>query len=261
MVVADLHVHTTNSDGELEPSAVPQAAVAGGVSVVAITDHDRLVPSMERPVTEIDGVTVIHGIELRVEENGQRVDLLGYGVQPTEALCGELDRLQTNRIERATEITERIEHRTGVALDLELEPGVGRPHIARAIERSEIDCDYQGAFDRLIGVDSPCFVPRRVPSFERGRALLADACGLVSLAHPLRYEDRDRALSLTAALDGVEYHYDYGREVDLHPVERVIRANDLVVTGGSDAHNRTLGRAGLSEEEYHAFREQCERSD
>lgn len=255
MVVADLHVHTTNSDGELEPNAVPRAAAAGDVSVVAITDHDRLVPSLEAPVAEIDGVTVIHGIELRVEENGQRVDLLGYGVQPTDALCTELDRLQADRIERAKEIIARVERRTGVALDLDLKPGVGRPHIARAIERSTIDCDYQGAFDRLIGNDGPCFVPRRVPSFERGQALLAESCGLVSLAHPLRYDDTAAALALTADLDAVEYHYDYGHEVDLDPVERVIDANDLVITGGSDAHGRTLGEAGLSREEYRRFRD------
>lgn len=261
MVVADLHVHTTNSDGALAPDAVPHAAAAGGVSVVAITDHDRLLPSMEQPIVEVDGVTIIHGIELRVDEGEQQIDLLGYGASPTEALCSEIDRLQTNRIERAKEITERVERQTGVALDLELEPGVGRPHIARAIERSEIDCDYQAAFDQLIGDDCPCFVPRRIPSFERGRELLADACGLVSLAHPLRYEDQERALSLTGALDGVEYHYDYGHEVDLRPVERTVRANDLVVTGGSDAHDRTLGRAGLSDTEYRRFRERCKRSD
>ncbi|UPM41727.1 PHP domain-containing protein [Halocatena salina] len=259
MVVADLHVHTTNSDGALEPDAVPKVAAMAGVSVVAITDHDRLVPFLNAPVKEIGGVTVIHGIELRVERNGQQIDLLGYGVRPTEALCAEIDRLQENRIERANEIVERIERRTGVTLDIELQPGVGRPHIARAIEQSAIDCDYHAAFDRLIGDDCPCFVPRRVPSFERGHTLLKDACGLVSLAHPLRYDDQDRALSLAAALDGVEYHYDYGRDVDLQPVERTIRENDLVVTGGSDAHDRTLGRAGLSEAEYHRFRTRCRR--
>ncbi len=257
MVVADLHVHTTNSDGELEPGAVPKAAAAGGVSVAAITDHDRLIPSLSAPIEEIDGVTIVHGIELRVEANGQRIDLLGYGVRPTDALSAELDRLQADRIERAEEIKERVERRTGVALDFDVHPGVGRPHIARAIERSAIDCDYQGAFDRLIGNDGPCFVPRSVPSFGRGRALLADACGLVSLAHPLRYGDPAAALALTADLDGVEYHYDYGRAVDLAPVERAIDANDLVVTGGSDAHDRTLGRAGLDREEYHRFRDRC----
>jgi predicted metal-dependent phosphoesterase TrpH len=256
MVVADLHVHTTNSDGQLEMEEVPEAAATAGVDVVAITDHDRLNPVLQTPVTHVDGVTVVHGIELRVEAKGERVDLLGYGTTPTDALRVELDRLQTDRIERATAIVECVEEHTGTTLDFDPERGVGRPHIAHAIEESAINHDYQGAFDHLIGDGGPCYVPRQIPSFERGLELLREACGLVSLAHPLRYADPETALSLTAHLDGVEYHYDYDREVDLRPVERAIREHDLVITGGSDAHDRTLGRTGLNHEEYRAFREQ-----
>lgn len=256
MVVADLHVHTTNSDGQLGIEEIPEAATTAGVDVVAITDHDRLNPDLGTPVAHMDGVTVVHGIELRVEANGERVDLLGYGVTPTDALRAELDRLQNDRIERAAAIVECVEDRTGKSLDFEIERGIGRPHIARAIEESAIDHDYQGAFDNLIGDDRPCYVSRQIPSFERGLELLQEACGLVSLAHPLRYADPEAALSLTADLDGVEYHYDYDHEVDLRPVEKMIRKHDLVITGGSDAHDRTLGRDGLNREEYQAFREQ-----
>lgn len=255
MVVADLHVHTTNSDGVLATTEVPEAATAGGVSVVAITDHDRLNPELTQPVEEVDGVTVIHGIELRVESTAGRVDLLGYGVEPTEALRAEIGRLQTDRIERAAAIVDCVERRSGVALDLDPKPGVGRPHVARAIEESAIDCGYQEAFDRLIGAEGPCFVSRNVPSFERGRTLLSEACAVVSLAHPLRYDDPETALALTTTLDGVEYHYDYGREVDLSPIEQAIREHDLTVTGGSDAHNRTLGQTGLNQQEYQTFRD------
>lgn len=257
MVIADLHVHTTNSDGELEPSEVPGAAAAAGVRVVAITDHDRL-GDQSVPITHVEGVTIVHGIELRVEESGERFDLLGYGVTPTDALQTELDRLQADRIERAGEIIARVEEHTGVPLDLTPQKGIGRPHIARAIEQSTIDDDYQGAFDTLIGNDCPCFVPRSVPSFERGLELLNGACGLVSLAHPLRYDNPTAALSLTADLDGVEYHYDYGREVDMRPVEQAIQEHNLVITGGSDAHDRTLGRAGLNRDEYRTFRDRID---
>lgn len=258
MVVADLHVHTTNSDGQLEISEVPGAATRSGVRVVAITDHDRLNPDLQVPITHINGVTLIHGIELRVEGNKERIDLLGYGVTPTDALCAELDRLQEDRIERAEEIVERVEEYTGMSLDFTPDRGVGRPHIARAIERSAIDYDYHGAFENLIGDDGPCYVSRRVPSFDRGLELLDEACGLVSLAHPLRYDDPAAELSLAVDLDGVEYHYEYSHAVDVRPVERAVREHNLVITGGSDAHDRTLGRAGLSRDEYRAFRDSIE---
>ncbi len=255
-VFADLHVHTTNSDGELQLDQISAAAREADVSVVAVTDHDRLNPDLAAPVGTIDGVTVVHGIELRVEApHGERVDLLGYGVSPTDALGEELDRIQADRIERGRELIERVEDRLGIELDLEPRAGLGRPHVARAIDdHPNTGYGYEGAFDELIGDDGPCFVPREVTDFERGVELLEAACGLVGLAHPYRYDDPEAALGLTRHLDAVERYYPYGREVDPRPVERAIAEHDLVPTGGSDAHERRLGLAGLSKPEYRHFR-------
>jgi predicted metal-dependent phosphoesterase TrpH len=257
MVVADLHVHTTNSDGTLTLDTLPDAARRARVDVVAITDHDRTHPDLGTPVTVVDGLTVVHGIELRVDSPAGRVDLLGYGLTRTDALVSELDRLQRNRVERAREIVDCVQDRLGVSLSVPLEAGVGRPHIARAIADSDADCDYREAFAELIGDDCPCFVAREIPDFKTGRTLLTDACGLVALAHPFRYADPEAALGLTAELDGVERYYDYDREVDPRPVERVIERNDLVATGGSDAHDDRLGLAGLGRREYGRFRSAC----
>jgi predicted metal-dependent phosphoesterase TrpH len=254
MVVADLHVHTTNSDGTLTLETLPAAAREAGVDVVAVTDHDRLNPGLQTPIAVLDGLTVVHGIELRVESPAGQVDLLGYGARRTDALVKELSALQQNRIERARAIVEQVEDRLDVSLDIEFEPGIGRPHIARAIDESEADYDYGAAFADLIGDDCPCYVARDILDFETGRALLSEACGLVGLAHPLRYPDPDAALELTAQLDAVERWYPYGREVDTRPVERALDAHDLVPIGGSDAHDETLGVAGLDSGAYQRFR-------
>ncbi|WP_248895745.1 PHP domain-containing protein [Haloplanus halobius] len=252
-VVADLHVHTTASDGQLSLSTLPGAARRGGVDVVAVTDHDRLHPGLDAPVTTREGVTVIRGIELRVETPTQRVDLLGYGVRETEALRTELNHIQTDRVRRARRMTERVEARLDVDLAVAFEDGVGRPHIARAIAESDADCGYQEAFDRLIGNDGPCYVPRDVPPAERGVRLLRAACAVVSLAHPFRYDETDAALELAADLDAVERYYPYDREVDETRLDRVIDRHDLLATGGSDAHDERLGVAGLSADAYARF--------
>jgi hypothetical protein len=249
-VVADLHVHTTASDGRLTVPELPAAARRAGVDVVAVTDHDRLQPELDAPVTTLDGVTVIRGIELQVETATGRVDLLGYGVRETPALEAELDRIQTDRIERAQRMAERVEDRLDVSLDVSFDPGVGRPHVARAVDASEADCDYAGAFERFIGDDGPCYVSRVVPSVERGLDLLADASAVVSLAHPFRYADPDAALDLAPDLDAIERYYPYGRPVDETRLDEVIEAHDLLATGGSDAHDRRLGLAGLSATAY-----------
>lgn len=251
MVYADLHVHTRRSDGTLTPETIPDAARAADVEVVAVTDHDRYHPDFGGPVLERDGITLIHGIELRVEAPVGRVDLLGFGLEPTADLRAEADRIQRDRRERGRAIVECVEDCLGVELDVEIREGLGRPHVARAIDdHPDTDVDYDAAFAELIGNDEPCFVARDVPSFDRGRAILDEACGIVGLAHPFRYEDPEAAVSLTADLDAVERYYPYGRPIDESLVEDAVREHDLLVTGGSDAHDRSLGSAGLSAADY-----------
>jgi len=264
-VVADLHVHTTNSDGSLTLEALPAAARRASLEAVAVTDHDRFHPALDAPVSTRDGLTVIHGIELRVEAGDQRVDLLGYGLDPTPALRDEVERLQSDRVERGTAIVECVEERLGVDLGVEPTEGFGRPHVARAIaDHADAPYDVQGAFDDLIGDGRPCYVARDVPSFERGRELLAESCAFVGLAHPLRYDDPAAALELTRHLDAVERWYPYGRQdedspddvaaVDQTAVDRAIAEYDLLATGGSDAHDDHLGRAGVGREAYEPIR-------
>jgi len=259
MVYADLHVHTTRSDGTLDPDAVVPAARDAGLAAVAVTDHDRLHPDLP-PVSDHGDVELVHGIELRVETQVEQIDLLGYGVTPTDALTDELDRLQRDRFERGRRIIENVERALSVDLDLEPREGLGRPHIARAVV-SHPDTEYDdisAVFDDLIGDDGPCFVARDVTPFADGVDLLRDACALVGLAHPLRYDDPDAALARCDVLDAVELHYPYDRPVGNDPdggtelVERAIAEHDLLPTGGSDAHGTELAKAGLSEDEYAA---------
>jgi predicted metal-dependent phosphoesterase TrpH len=264
MAYADLHVHTTNSDGTLTIDEVPDAARDAGVSAVAVTDHDRLHPGLDQPVQERDSVELIHGIELRVETDSQRVDLLGYGVIRTDALKAECERIQRDRVERGRRIIENVETELGVTLDLEPREGLGRPHIARAtVDHPDTNYDEMDAvFADLIGDGGPCFVARDVPDFDTAVDLLREACGVVGLAHPLRYPDPEAALALCSDLDAVERHYPYDRPVGQSPddhgralVEQTIDEFDLLATGGSDAHDRTLGKAGLDRDEYAAVRD------
>jgi len=255
MVVADLHVHTTNSDGSLTMDTLAPAAAGANLEAVAVTDHDRLHPELDAAVVALDDITVIHGIELRVQAAAQRLDLLGYGVEPTDALVDLVDHLQRDRIERARAIVACVEDRLGVELEVAMESGVGRPHIAGAIDDSEADFGYEDAFEQLIGDDCPCFVARDVPSFDDGKAILSEACEVVGLAHPFRYAEPEPALELAADLDAVEIHYPYSRDVDVTQAIELADEHGLLITGGSDAHDGTLGRAGLDREAYARLRD------
>ena len=250
MVVADLHVHTTNSDGQLTLERLPAAARAAGIETVAVTDHDRVHPDLDDPVTTRDDITIVSGIELRVEADDLRVDLLGYGVSKTDNLTAMVERLQEDRIERARAIVDRVEEETGIRPEVAFEPGVGRPHVAQAIDASDAPYDYDEAFEQLIADDRPCYVPRDIPTFERGVACLAEACAFVGLAHPLRYDSPADALELASELDAVELYYPYDHDADTTSVREAIDRHNLLATGGSDAHDDQLGRAGLDDEQF-----------
>ncbi|WP_128905031.1 PHP domain-containing protein [Halorubrum amylolyticum] len=254
-IVADLHAHTTVSDGTLTADELVDVAREAGLDWVAITDHDRVHPDVGAPVVERDGVRVVRGIELRVDAGFERLDLLGYAVERTDALDAEIERLQTDREQRGAAILDAVEDRLGVDLGVELRPGLGRPHIARAIDESPAPYDYAGAFDELIGNDGPCYVAREVTELERGVELLRDASAVVGLAHPFRYDDVDAALDVARELDAVERFYPYGRAVDDARVERVAAESDLLLTGGTDVHERTLAEAGLTAEAFAPVRE------
>jgi hypothetical protein len=254
-IVADLHAHTTVSDGTMTAAELAATAADAGLDWVAVTDHDRVHPDLDAPVVEREGIRVVRGIELRVDAGFERLDLLGYAVEHTAALDAETERLQANRRRRGAAILDAVEERLGVDLDLEPRPGLGRPHIARAIEASPAPYDYAGAFDELIGNDGPCYVARDVTDLERGVELLRDACAFVGLAHPFRYDDVDAALDVARELDAVERFYPYGRPVDDARVERVAAESDLLLTGGSDAHERTLAEAGLTASAFEPVRE------
>ncbi|SEF99385.1 hypothetical protein SAMN04488133_1290 [Halobellus limi] len=254
---ADLHVHTTASDGVLTVPELADAARDGGVDVVAVTDHDRVHPDLSAPVQTLDGVTVIRGIELRVDAGDQRLDLLGYGLEPTEGIETVTSRIQRDRKRRGAEIVSRVEDRLDVDLDVELKEGIGRPTIARAIEASDAPYDFEAAFAELIGDGRPCYVERWVPSFSAGADVLRESCAVVALAHPFRYADPESALERARELDAVERFYPYGgtsaEREDRALLDRVAADADLLVTGGSDAHDRTLGVTGPPSAEFEAF--------
>lgn len=257
--IADLHLHSTLSDGTAEPSEVIETAEEMGLDAIAFTDHDRVHKDLNPPLEVVNGIDVISGIELRVEPDqiGERVDLLGYGVTPSSELKSVLSKIQRNRKERAQHIVDLIEDETGVRINFEPTERSGRPDIARAVDDNpELEYTYEEAFNNLIGSDDPCYVSRDVPSFEYGYKLLKKDCKLVSLAHPYRYEKLKSQIELSKYLDGIECIYNYTSSVDRSDEMDSLAAKyfDLVITGGSDAHKpEDIGVTGLTEPLYKKF--------
>lgn len=241
---ADLHTHTTASDGRLAPAALVRKAHAAGLAALSITDHDTVDAYAEaRPVAAELGIDLVPGVELSANVGGRDVHLLGYGFDlANEPLRAHLARYQAERVGRAEAIVTKL-HALGhpVMMDRvrEIAGGgvIARPHVARALVEAGHAETMQDAFARFLGEDAPAFVPKGTAGPEELIALVHDAGGVVSLAHPAGFVPLDLlARLLKAGLDGVEtVHPIHGDGLTKH-WRAVARRHGLFETGGSDYH-------------------------
>lgn len=241
---ADLHTHTTASDGRLSPPGLVEKAALRGLAALSITDHDTIAAyPTARLAAERYGIELIPGVELSAPIEGHDVHLLGYGFDLAHAgLRAHLARYRTQRLERAEEMVARLGALGApVALDrvLTLAGGgaVGRPHVARALLEAGHVETVQDAFVRFLGDGGPAAVPKGTASPEELIALVHDAGGVCVLAHPGAWITPDVfARLLAAGLDGVEVIHPAHDEVLVEYWRIVARRHGLIETGGSDYH-------------------------
>ncbi len=270
----DLHLHTTASDGRCSPTALVQRVHAAGVQVFAVTDHDTVAAHAEAAVAAAaHGVTFVPGIEVTAVDRGRDVHVLGYwidGARP--AFAAFLRDQRARRVARVQAIGAALAA-AGAAVDLGPllahladRPGtsVGRPDLARLLVAAGHASSVQDAFDRYLAEGGPAYVPRTGVSPEDAVALIHEAGGLASLAHPgvTRRDDRLAAWA-AAGLDAIEAHHSDHDDADVARYVERARALRLLVTGGSDFHGddpmshrtrrRVVGGVALPADDWAAF--------
>ena len=74
----DLHMHSTASDGKLNPKEIMEIARKEGLSVIALTDHHTVNNVDElKLLGKENGITVISGVEFRTEYGSKSVHIIG----------------------------------------------------------------------------------------------------------------------------------------------------------------------------------------
>lgn len=241
---ADLHVHTTHSDGACSPCEVVMAAAQVGLAAVAVTDHDAVSALAVARLEAVRlGVELVPGVELTCEYQGREVHLLGYYFRDDDRdLLAAVARLRAGRAERLTAMAAALEG-LGLIVDPEAvrrcfpRAALGRRHLAEYLYRTKQSPSVREAFDRWLADGRPACVDKvRLDAFE-AIALVGKAGGVVSWAHP-PYNTKLESLETLAdaGLAGVEV----GGPGVQNRVGRRFRdwaaALDLVPTVGSDFH-------------------------
>lgn len=240
---ADLHMHTTASDGTLTPAEMVRLAARNGLQAIAITDHDTVAGLPEAMAAgRALGLTVIPGVELSCEMEGTEVHLLGYLCDWDHPPLAELlAAMRGGRRRRAAEAVARLAAAGHViSLDEVLELGgesVGRPHIARVLVASGHAASIKEAFDRFLVRGCVGYVPRPKLTPAEAIAAVRAAGGVPVVAHPgLIGSDAWVGQAIAAGAMGLEaYHSDHAPEQSEH-YRAWAEGIGLLVTGGSDSH-------------------------
>jgi predicted metal-dependent phosphoesterase TrpH len=268
---ADLHTHTTASDGDYTPSQVVALARQAGLAAVAITDHDTLAGVAEARAAAV-AVEVIAGVEVSTSFGGREFHLLGYFVRLDHpALNRALVRVCESRRERFRELVALLpEHaRPGedrVRLVEEATVSLGRRHVAGLAVAAGAATTRDGAFRRFLHPITRRARPKALIPIEEAIALVHAAGGAASLAHPPANLSNEQFAALAAAgLDALEAAYPWGRSSPGARLRRAAAAHGLAVTGGSDCHgpdpaHRRIGSCAVTSAELAALRERAGRA-
>lgn len=252
-VVADLHTHSTASDGADAPARVVERAAAAGLIAMSLTDHDSVSGVAEAQARGRElGVEVIAGAELTAYVGSREVHILGYRLDIHHAgLLAHCEAFRKQRDWRANEIAKRLEA-AGAPIDIErvraMSDGgsIGRPHVAMALLEAGHVASMEEAFDRFLGDGKPANVPKAEVSPAEVIEIITAAGGVAVHAHPGIGNQFDLIAPMAkVGLRGVEIFHS------AHSVEDAARAihitldHGLLRTGGSDCHGALPGKQEL----------------
>ncbi len=246
---ADLHTHSTASDGQYAPAELAQLAKDHGIEVLALTDHDNL-DGLDEAVTagQALGIQVIRGVELSADDY-LNLHILGYAFpKGSPVLEKKTSELKSGRGSRKYRIRDFLRTK-GVEISLdevdEAANGgaVGRPHFAKVMLRHGYVASRKEAFDRYLDT-------LEFQEIEKGHKPSAQTCvecikaagGKVSLAHPYQIILGDESLEELVrrlkgyGLDAIECYYPIHTPRQTAEYLRVAKKYDLHITGGSDFH-------------------------
>ena len=271
---ADLHVHSSASDGTDPPAEVMRRAARAGLDVVALTDHDTVAGHAEArralAGSLAGSLTLLPGMELSCRLGDQSrgvpgglsgspprgqhsVHLLAYLFDPDHPdLAAELRRIRDDRVLRARAMVSRL---ADLGVDITWDqvaaiagPAVvGRPHIARAMAASGAVASPREAFTRdWIGDGGRAYVDRYALDPVHAIGLVRDAGGVAVLAHPRAGRDwvvSDEEIGRLAAagLAGVEVFHPDQAAAERAGLLALAHDLGLVATGGSDDHGSLTG--------------------
>jgi predicted metal-dependent phosphoesterase TrpH len=246
----DLHTHSMCSDGTDSPFTVVKKALASGITILGITDHDTTAGWSEAHSAMTPQIQLALGAEIScLTDDGISVHMLGL------LFDGENAQMQTmladsrdTRIPRMRKMVELLQE-AGYEITMEDvlaaspdQATLGRPHLADALVSKKIVKDRAEAFAQLLHNDSKFYVTHLSPTPVEAIKIIRAAGGVAVIAHPFasRRGQTLRAESfqdlVDAGLNGIEVHHRDQSPDEQHVLSQIAHEMNLAITGSSDYH-------------------------
>ena len=248
---ADLHCHSTVSDGLLTPAEVVRRAKGNGVELLALTDHDELGGLAEARATADEiGLGFVDGVEISISwGDDQTVHILGFGVDPANAeLLAGLHQVRSGRDSRAGRMAAELD-KVGIhgayegALRHVGNPAlVSRSHFARFIVEQGHARDVKSVFDHWLAKGKPGYVEHSWARLEDSLRWIVGAGGMAVIAHPARYRlsSAERRQLFAAFKDlggrGIEVLSGSQKDEEVREFSGIAREFGFLASRGSDFH-------------------------
>ncbi|QBF84761.1 PHP domain-containing protein [Shewanella maritima] len=196
-ILADLHSHTTASDGVLSPSQLVERALEKGVEMLAITDHDTvagLAEAHQFNQAQPNSLKLINGVEISTRWHNFDIHIVGLNLDIDNS---ELQQFLTKQVslrdERAKEIGERLA-KAGIegayegAKKFADGAAISRGHYARWLAENGYAKDTASVFKRYLARGKTGYVPNNWQDMANACEIIHQAGGIAVLAHPSGYK-------------------------------------------------------------------------
>lgn len=242
---ADLHCHTTCSDGSMTPEELVRHAHEIGLKGISITDHDTVDAYLTAPsLAESLGIKMITGVEFSTSYKEHSVHILGYGIDPNhssiKALC---QKHVTRRRNRSLKILEKLQKLGFDISENDLRPTpskheiIGRPHIAQAMLKKGYVQSLKEAFHKYLTEGKPAYVPEKSISVEETIEVIHQGGGVAVIAHPHLIKRQNIIRHLKELnFQGIECYYGNFKMHDNQKWLNIAESKKWLITGGSDFH-------------------------
>ena len=242
-MLADLHMHSTVSDGWRDPDEVANLAADHGVRVIALTDHDTFLGvNRARAVAHRRGLGYVPALEVTTYPPNQLRHILGHGVDMNHPrLLAMLQRTQSV-FRKQTEAWIRVLQELGIGGDLGLDAYAYKPTVMpgavlKVILQHGVMAERDAWDSVRKAVDfMPADFYAPIPSPKEAVDAIHAAGGLAVHAHPGLVPDQDLMQEVLPMLDGLEVYTRRHKPEQIPVYEELARRHGLLMTVGTDYH-------------------------